>query len=69
MFWMYKKKYGEKLSKFITELLSLANRLHTTRDHARDNNGALDEDIPVWVNLYKEFKRLDSTALPSNAQQ
>ena len=56
MFREFKKVDGARLSKFITELLSLSNLLHPVADHSRDRTGALDKDIPPWVSLCREFK-------------
>ena len=69
MFREFKKVDGARLSKFITELLSLSNSIHPIVDHSRDTTGALDEDIPSWVSLCREYKQWEDAAPSTNAQQ
>ena len=54
MFRQYKKVNAERLSKFITDLLSQS--LSHPRGHSADETGALDEDIPPYVLLCREYQ-------------
>ena len=58
-----------RLIKFIMELLSLSNSLHPVVDHSRDKTSALDENIPPWVSLCREFKSWEGSTPSADAQQ
>jgi len=59
----------ERLSKFITDLLSLVNSWHSITGHSSDQTGALGEDISPYVILCRDYERWKSAIQSANAQQ
>lgn len=63
-----KKPNAERISKFISDLLTLSGTSFPIQYHSSDQTGALGEDIPSWVLLCREFNECKSASPSQNVQ-